>query len=94
MDHGDALFAHAAGGGFQIQLGRHRDDKHKVVFAAALGHQRLIYAGRILPHAGGHGHAVHPLLVGVLVGRVGHLCPLQDPHCVRFCFFAHGMIPL
>ena len=91
MDHGYAFFAHAAGSGLQVKLCRHRNDEHKVVFAAALGHQRLIYAGRVLPHAGGHGHAVHrhALLVGILVGCIGHLGPFQDAHGIRFCFFSH-----
>ena len=91
MDHGYAFFAHAAGSGLQVKLCRHRNDEHKVVFAAALGHQRLVYAGRVLAHAAGHIHTGHghALFVGVLVGRIGHLFTFQNAHGIGFCFFSH-----
>ena len=94
MDHGDALFAHAAGRCLQVQLRRHRDDKDEIIPAGPLRHQCLVHAGRVLAHALGHMDAVHghALLVGVLMRRIGHLGPLQDPHCVGFCFFSHNHV--
>ena len=91
MYHRHALFAHAAGGGFQIQLCRHRDDEDEVVLAVPLRHQRLVDAGRVFADAGGDSHAVHghALFVGIFMRGVGHLGPLQNAHGVGFCFFAH-----
>jgi hypothetical protein len=93
MDHGDALFAHAAGRRLQVQLRRHRDDKDEIIPAGPLRHQCLVHAGRVLAHALGHMDAVHghALLVGILMRRIGHLGPLQNPHRVGFCFFSHTL---
>ena len=94
MDHGDALFAHAAGRRLQVQLRRHRDDKDEIIPAGPLRHQCLVHAGRVLAHALGHMDAVHghALLVGILMRRIGHLGPFQNPHRVGFCFFSHNHV--
>ena len=94
MDHGHALFAHAAGGGFQVQLRCHRDDEDEIISAGPLGHQCFIHAGGVFPYAGGYRHAVHryALLVGVFMGGIGHLGPLQNAHGIGLCFFSHSSI--
>ena len=79
------LFVHRPGGGFQVELGSHGDDKDEMA-APPFGHQGFVDLLHRLPQLAGHRYAVDAVVGGVGLQLVGDTGFVQYPHGVGFGF--------